>query len=110
MIHNVFELADTSVREIMVPRIDMVTIEGSAGVEEAMDLIVQGGQSRIPVYDITIDNIIGVLYAKDLLRILRTQQRPDHVRELVRAAYFVPESKRLDDLLHEIQIQHVHMA
>jgi putative hemolysin len=110
MIHNVFELADTSVREIMVPRIDMVTIEGSASVEEAMDLIVQGGQSRIPVYDETIDNIIGVLYAKDLLRILQTQQHPDQVSELVRAAYFVPESKRLDDLLRELQQQHVHMA
>jgi CBS domain containing-hemolysin-like protein len=110
MIHNVFELADTSVREIMVPRIDMVTIEGSDSVEEAMDLIVQGGQSRIPVYDGTIDNIIGVLYAKDLLRIQRTQQHPDRVSELVRQAYFVPESKRLDDLLRELQQQHVHMA
>jgi putative hemolysin len=110
MIHNVFELADTSVREIMVPRIDMVTIEGTDTVEEAMDLIVQGGQSRIPVYDGTIDNIIGVLYAKDLLRIMRTQQHPDQVSELVRPAYFVPESKRLDDLLRELQQQHVHIA
>jgi putative hemolysin len=110
MIHNVFELADTSVREIMVPRIDMVTIEGSASVEEAMDLIVQGGQSRIPVYDGSIENIIGVLYAKDLLRIQRTKQLPEHVSELVRQAYFVPESKHLDDLLRELQQQHVHMA
>jgi CBS domain containing-hemolysin-like protein len=110
MIHNVFELADTSVREIMVPRIDMVTIEGDAGVEEAMDLIVQGGQSRIPVYDGSIDNIIGVLYAKDLLRIQRAHQQPDQVSELVRPAYFVPESKHLDDLLRELQQQHVHMA
>jgi putative hemolysin len=110
MIHNVFELGDTSVREIMVPRIDMVTIEGSASVEEAMDLIVQGGQSRIPVYDGSIENIIGVLYAKDLLRIQRTKQLPEHVSELVRQAYFVPESKHLDDLLRELQQQHVHMA
>ncbi|MGO8946260.1 MAG: hemolysin family protein [Ktedonobacterales bacterium] len=110
MIHNVFELADTTVREIMVPRIDMVTIEGNAGVEEAMDLIVQGGQSRIPVYDGSIENIIGVLYAKDLLRILRTGHQPNHVSEMVRPAYFVPESKHLDDLLRELQQQHVHMA
>ena len=75
-----------------------------------MDLIVQGGQSRIPVYDGTIDNIIGVLYAKDLLRILRTGQHPKEVSGLVRSAYFVPESKRLDDLLRELQQQHVHMA
>jgi putative hemolysin len=110
MIHNVFELADTTVREIMVPRIDMVTIEGSAGVEEAMDLIVQGGQSRIPVYAGSIDNIIGVLYAKDLLRMQRSHQQPGRVSELVRQAYFVPESKHLDDLLRELQQQHVHMA
>src|SRR5215469_4337145 len=110
MIHNVFELGDTSVREIMVPRIDMVTIAGTASVEAAMDLIVQGGQSRIPVYDGTIDNIIGVLYAKDLLRILRMGQHPREVSSLVRPAYFVPESKHLDDLLRELQQQHVHMA
>ena len=110
MIHNVFELADTVVREIMVPRIDIVSITGTASVEAAMDLIVQGGQSRIPVYDGTIDNIIGVLYAKDLLRILQMGQHPKEVSGLVRPAYFVPESKRLDDLLRELQHQHVHMA
>lgn len=110
MIHNVFELADTSVREVMVPRIDMVTVEADASVDEAMRLIVQGGQSRIPVYDGSIDNIIGVLYAKDLLRSVAAHQHPASVRELVREAYFVPESKRLDDLLRELQQQRVHMA
>jgi putative hemolysin len=110
MIHNVFELADTSVREVMVPRIDMVTVEADAPVEVAMRLIVQGGQSRIPVYDGSIDNIIGVLYAKDLLRIFASGQQPSAVRTLVRPAYFVPESKRLDDLLRELQQQRVHMA
>ncbi|HLZ20650.1 MAG TPA: hemolysin family protein [Ktedonobacterales bacterium] len=110
MIHNVFELADTAVREVMVPRIDMVTVEADATVDEAMSLIVQGGQSRIPVYDNSIDNIIGVLYAKDLLRIFASGQQPATVRNLVRPAYFVPESKRLDDLLRELQQQRVHMA
>ena len=110
MIHNVFELADTSVREVMVPRIDMVTVEADVSVDEAMSLIVQGGQSRIPVYDGSIDNIIGVLYAKDLLRNVAARQHPASVRELVREAYFVPESKRLDDLLRELQQQRVHMA
>jgi CBS domain containing-hemolysin-like protein len=110
MIHNVFELADTAVREIMVPRIDMVTIEADASVDEAMDVIVQGGQSRLPVFEDTIDNIIGVLYAKDLLRIFASGQHPTSVRSLVRPAYFVPETKRLDDLLRELQQQRVHMA
>ena len=110
MIHNVFELGDTTVREVMVPRIDMVTIEEDAPVSEAVNLIVQGGQSRIPVYSESIDNIVGVLYAKDLLRVLATGQQPATVRPLVREAYFVPETKRLDDLLHELQQQRVHMA
>ena len=110
MIHNVFELGDTSVREVMVPRIDMVTIEADATVDEATAVIVQGGQSRIPVFDDSIDNIIGVLYAKDLLRVMATRERPKEVRQLVRPAYFVPETKRLDDLLHELQQQRVHMA
>lgn len=110
MIYNVFELADTSAREIMVPRIDMVTIAANATVEAAMDLIVQGGQSRIPVFDTTIDNIVGVLYAKDLLRVMATNQHPATVRTIVRPAYFVPESKRLDDLLREMQQQRIHMA
>ncbi len=110
MIHNVFELADTQVREIMVPRIDMVTVEADASVADAMEIIVQGGQSRIPVFEGTIDNIIGVLYAKDLLRVVASHQQPATVKSLVRPAYFVPESKRLDDLLRELQQQRVHMA
>jgi putative hemolysin len=110
MIHNVFDLGDTTAREVMVPRIDMVTIEADEPIEEAVSMIVQGGQSRIPVYSESIDNIIGVLYAKDLLRVLATNQRPATVRAMVRPAYFVPETKRLDDLLHELQAQRVHIA
>jgi len=94
----------------MVPRIDMVTIEADEPIDDGVGLILQGGQSRIPVYDGSIDNIIGVLYAKDLLRIVASGQHPTAVRSLVRPAYFVPESKRLDDLLRELQQQRVHMA
>jgi putative hemolysin len=110
MIHNVFELADTTVREVMVPRIDMITVEADATVDDAMQIIVEGGLSRIPVFEGTIDDIIGVLYAKDLLRVLARNLRTPSVRSLVRQAYFVPESKRLDDLLREMQQQRVHMA
>lgn len=110
IIHNVFEFADTTVRSIMVPRIDMITVEADAPVDEAVGVILQGGQSRIPVYSDTIDNIIGVLYAKDLLRELATNQHPRNVRALVRPAIFVPETKRLDDLLTELRQQKVHMA
>ncbi|HLV99837.1 MAG TPA: hemolysin family protein [Ktedonobacterales bacterium] len=110
MIHSIFELGDRPVREIMVPRIDMVTLEGEDTLDEASTLIMQGGQSRIPVYEDTIDNIIGVLYAKDLLRHLRLGNMQARVRDFVRPAYFVPESKKLDDLLHELQHQRIHMA
>jgi putative hemolysin len=110
MIHNVFELGDTMVREVMVPRIDMVTVEADAPVDEALKLIIQGGQSRIPIYDTTIDNIVGLLYAKDLLRVVATHEQLPDVSSLARPAYFVPETKRLDDLLRELQNQRVHMA
>jgi CBS domain containing-hemolysin-like protein len=110
ILHNVFGFSDKTVREIMVPRIDMITIEADEPIDDGVGLILQGGQSRIPVYSASIDNVIGVLYAKDLLRVLATGHHPDTVRSLVRPAYFVPETKHLDDLLHELQQQRVHMA
>ena len=109
MIDNVFDLSDTAVREIMVPRIDMVTVEADDDIRNATQVILQGGQSRIPVYEDSIDNIIGVLYAKDLLRVYALSQQ-ETIRSLVRPPFFVPESKRLDDLLREMQSQHVHIA
>jgi CBS domain containing-hemolysin-like protein len=110
MIHSIFEFADTTVREVMVPRIDMVTLESDATVDEAVDLALQGGFSRIPVYEETIDNIIGVLFTKDMLKQLREDHKSLPIRELVRPAYFVPETKKLDDLLREIRQKRTHMA
>src|SRR5436190_4424296 len=110
MIHSIFEFADTPVREVMIPRIDMVTLESDATVDEAVDLALQGGFSRIPVYEETIDNIIGVLYTKDMLKQLREGHNSLPIRELVRPAYFVPEMKKLDDLLREIRQKRTHMA
>src|SRR5438552_18886985 len=110
MIHSIFEFADTTVREVMIPRIDMITLESDATVDEAVDLALQGGFSRIPVYEETIDNIIGVLFTKDMLKQLREGHNSLPIRELVRPPYFVPESKKLDDLLHEIRQKRTHMA
>src|SRR5436190_9671391 len=110
MIHSIFEFADTTVREVMIPRIDMITLESDATVDEAVDLALQGGFSRIPVYEETIDNIIGVLYTKDMLKQLREGHNSLPIRELVRPAYFVPEMKKLDDLLREIRQKRTHMA
>jgi CBS domain containing-hemolysin-like protein len=112
MINSIFEFADTTVREVMVPRIDMVTLESTATVDEAVDVALQGGFSRIPVYeaDVGIDEIIGVLYTKDMLRQLREGHNTLPIRDLVRSAYFVPETKKLDDLLREIRQKRVHMV
>jgi CBS domain containing-hemolysin-like protein len=110
MIDNIFELNDTTVREVMVPRIDIVAIEADATVAEATRVVLQGGQSRVPVYEDTLDEVGGLLYAKDLLRAMAAGQSSRPVRELVRKPYFVPETKRLDDLLRELKKQRVHMA
>ncbi|HEY0754878.1 MAG TPA: hemolysin family protein [Ktedonobacteraceae bacterium] len=110
MIHSIFEFADTPVRDVMIPRIDIVALEKGATVEQAVDLALEGGLSRIPVYEETIDNIIGVLYTKDMLKQLREKYHEKSIHDLVRPAYFVPETKKLDDLLLEIRQKRVHMG
>ena len=110
MINSIFEFADTTVREVMVPRIDMVTLESDATVSQAVDIAMEGGFSRIPVYEENIDNIIGVLYTKDMLKQLREGHESVPIRTLVRPAYFVPETKKLDDLLREIRQRRIHMV
>jgi putative hemolysin len=112
MIHSIFEFADTTVREVMIPRIDMVTLPGTATVNAAVDLVLQGGFSRTPVYEgsVGVDEIIGILYTKDMLKQLREGHDQVPIRNLVRPAYFVPETKKLDDLLREIRQNHTHMA
>src|SRR5579883_571504 len=110
MIHSIFEFADTPVREVMIPRIDIVALESTITLNDAVDQALEGGFSRIPVYEETIDNIIGILYTKDMLKQLREQHGALPIRNLVRPAYFVPETKKLDDLLREIRQKRVHMV
>jgi len=110
MIASIFEMSETTVREVMVPRIDIIAVDVDASQREALDVIITCGHSRIPVYDKTIDNVVGLLYAKDLLRYLRDGDTERPLREILRPAYFIPESKRVDDLLRELQQTKVHMA
>ncbi|GAB4424968.1 MAG: hemolysin family protein [Anaerolineae bacterium] len=110
MIYSIFDLGDTSAREIMVPRIDVVAVEADMPVREALDLILEAGHSRVPVYDDNIDNIIGILYAKDLLAHWRNGGEPRMVRGLEREVYYVPETKPVSDLLRELQSKKVHIA
>jgi putative hemolysin len=110
MIASVFQLGETLVREVMVPRIDVNAVPGELPMLDALDLLLKQGHSRIPVYEETIDNIIGILYAKDLLRYLRDGRTDVPLRRILRPAYFIPESKKVDDLLRELQLRKVHMA
>ena len=111
MIHAVIELGDQRIHEVMVPRIAMVALPADATMERAIDTVIEEGHSRIPVYEETIDEIIGILYAKDLLPFLKDPngQRPA-IRSLLRPPVFVPESMSVDDLLHEFQRRKVHIA
>ena len=110
LIHSIIEFGDTVVREVMVPRPDMVAIEARATVNDAMEVVMAAGYSRIPVYEQGIDDILGLLYTKDLMRAVRDQRAEVQVRELVRTANFVPETKRVAELLPEMQKQKSHMA
>jgi magnesium and cobalt exporter, CNNM family len=109
MIHGIFEMGDMRVREVMVPRTDLVAIEVNEPVEKAVDLVTKHGHTRIPVYEGNLDHIVGVLYAKDLLRaVLRGEQKT--LREIARKPYFTPESNLVQDVLRDLRKNRVHMA
>lgn len=110
LISQVLEFTDSIVREVMVPRPDMVTIEADAGLDIALATIVEAGKSRIPVCGEDTDDILGVLYARDLLQINGDGAQERRARDLTRDAYFVPETKRVPELLREMQANQVHMA
>jgi len=111
MIHGVIEFSDTTAREIMVPRTDLVAIEADVALEEAVENFMNSGHSRIPVYDDSMDDILGILYLKDILIRLKAEKNGQPtIRELLRPAFFVPESKKSDELLRELQRRRVHMA
>jgi CBS domain containing-hemolysin-like protein len=97
-------------REIMVPRIDIRAVAESALVGDVLDLVVATGHSRIPIYEETIDNIVGIIYAKDILQHLKLGGLGDAARPLAREPYFVPEAKKIDELLGELQQRRVHLA
>jgi CBS domain containing-hemolysin-like protein len=110
IIESVIELGDTVVREVMVPRPDMVTVTDEFRVADAMEVVILNGYSRIPVCGAGIDDVVGVVYAKDLMRAERDGREDEPVRDLARAAHFVPETKGVADLLREMQRERFHMA
>ena len=109
MIQGVEDLSITSVKEVMVPRIDVDFISSDTPKDELVTKIIASGHSRFPVYTDSIDNVVGVLYVKDLLKTFAENQ-PVDLLKIIRKPYFVPESKRIDSLLREFKRHHLHIA
>jgi putative hemolysin len=110
MISAVMSLSDSKLHEVMVPRIDIVAIDQEASFDDAVTLVLTEGHSRTPLYKESVDYIVGILYAKDLLRIIAAGGPRPRLRDIMRPALFVPESQAVDDLLNELQRRRVHMA
>jgi gliding motility-associated protein GldE len=109
MIHGVFEFGETMAREIMTQRTDMKRVNVDSSIGDILEFVISTGHSRIPVYENNIDNIIGILYAKDLFQHIKDKKEFD-LRQAVRPAYFVPETKNLDDLFREMRAKKVQIA
>lgn len=110
MIRSIFSLRSTVVREIMVPRTDMACASVESDMSDLLNTIITCGHSRIPVFENSIDNIIGLIYAKDLLRFIGICDQQIQVRSIMRPPFFIPETKNLEELLQEFKRKHVHLA
>jgi CBS domain containing-hemolysin-like protein len=110
LIHSIFEFGDTVVREVMTPLPDVAALDVDSSLDDVLDLVLKRGFSRIPVYKDKIEEIVGIVYAKDVLREIHAKRNGKRLRDLARKAYFVPESKKVADLLKEMQREKVHMA
>ena len=110
MLHSIFEFGETIVREIMVPRTEMVSCSQDAKLREVLDTIIESGHSRLPVYDGTNDSIVGFVYAKDLLKSWGKDADSIVVSSVMREPYFIPESKKIEELLQDFRTKRVHIA
>jgi putative hemolysin len=110
LIHSIIEFGDTVVREVRVPRTDMVAVEAVETVGDVLERAIRMGYSRIPVFEDGIDDIVGIVFTKDLIRAAREGRSDEPVRDLARTAHFVPETKRVAELMREMQDEKFHMA
>ena len=110
MIHGIFELGQTTAKEVMVPRIDMVSAEDSLTLGKVLKLMDQSGHSRLPVFHDTVDNIVGFVHDEDVNRALKTKERSASIADIIRPAHFVPDSKKLDSLLEDFKVWKTHSA
>lgn len=110
MVRSILDLDKTLAREIMVPRIDIVALDAKASLPELVRTVIEAGVSRIPIYENTIDNVVGVVYAKDVLNYWGQPDNGPSLDQIARAPHFIPETKRVDELLQEFRKKRVHMA
>jgi CBS domain containing-hemolysin-like protein len=110
MIRGIIKLVETTAREIMVPRIDIAAVESNASMADVVRVVVDRGFSRIPLYEETVDDIVGVIYAKDVLQCLAESRSPESLKALARPPYFIPETKKVDELLTELRQNKIHIA
>jgi len=110
MIYSIFQFGDTIAREIMVPRADLLALEINTTISEARLEFIKAGHSRVPVYEDNIDNVVGLLYAKDLLAVVDGNDTIAQQRKLLRPAHFVPEAKKIDEMFTEMQSRGIHMS
>jgi CBS domain containing-hemolysin-like protein len=110
LISSIIEFGDTIVREVMVPRTDMITLPAAASSDDAVDLVLEAGRSRIPLTGENADDIVGMLYARDLITLYDQEAPPRPAGDLSHEAYFVPETKAISDLLREMQAKQKHLA
>ena len=113
MIQSIFDFHDTAVREIMIPRIDMVALDGDSDLAGTMAAVIASGHSRVPVFEGSVDRVVGILYSKDLLQLFRDGEfigGDFSLKSLVREAYYIPESKKIDEVLDEFRAKRIHMA
>lgn len=110
MFSSIIEFGDTIVREEMIPRTEMHCCSVDASLSEMIEVIINYGHSRIPVYENSVDQIVGLVYAKDLLKYWGKSDEEVSLRDLMRTPYFVPETKRIEELLHEFRSKQVHLA
>ena len=110
MLRSILRLDVTTAREVMVPRLDVIAVEVSSSLVQVAEMMVQGGHSRLPVYDDTIDHILGIVHSREVLASLAHPEAPETLRDLIRPAFIIPETKRLDELLEELKDKGVQMA
>ncbi len=110
MVGSILQLDESTAREIMVPRLDMAAVEVNVPVKEAVRQVIESGHTRLPVYEETLDRVVGIVHALDIMQALYRQEPDESLRGLLRPAYYIPETKRLDELLDDLQEQGIQMA